>query len=197
MNVSLPTLSIPRLLLAAGGALVILFAGASAAQAACSYPDAEQVFSAWGDKRYYELAPDGGLEEGGTGWELAGGASLIGENEDSFLNDAADETSLSIPYGGSATSPPVCVDESTPVFRLMARNSGDDHSKLIVTVTYLDATKAKTKDIRAESDWEPTDAMKLEAAGAEERAARISFSPEDDEGAWQVDDLYVDPFARR
>ena len=192
------SISSPRLVLAVVAAAILgSLALTAGAQAACSYPDAEQVFSKWGDPRFYELAPDGGLEEGGTGWDLAGGAALVAENEDSYLNDAADETSLSIPYGGSATSPTVCVDDTTPVFRLMARNAGDEKSKLIVTVTYLDSEKSRTDDVRADDGWEPTEAMKLETKGTVERAARISFAPKDEKGAWQVDDLFIDPFSRR
>jgi hypothetical protein len=172
---------------------------ASSAQAACSYPDAEQVFAKWGDSDYYELAPDGGFEEGGNGWEFSGGAELVDGNEDHFLNDPADDTSLRIPYGGVATSPMVCVDDTTPRFRLMALNAGDDGSKLYVKVTYVypDETRVKVADVRAEDDWEPTEALKLDTRNSQEVAARISFSPKDDEGDWLIDDLYIDPFTRR
>ncbi len=192
---------IPRaaLVLALVGAFVALSGFASAAQAACTYPDAEQVFSKWGDTNYYELAPDGGFEEGGTGWDFSGGAALVAGNEDHFLNDAADNTSLSIPHGGIATSPKVCVDQYTPLFRLMALNAGDDGSKLYVKVTYYfsDGTKVKTNDVRAEDEWEPTEALRLETKDSLEVAARISFSPKDASGDWLIDDLYIDPFTRR
>ena len=93
------------MLLAVAGAVVGLCAFASASQAACSYPDAEQVFSQWGDSSYYELAPDGGFEEGGTGWTFTGGAALVAGNETEYLNGDADETSLSLPYGAVGDQP--------------------------------------------------------------------------------------------
>jgi hypothetical protein len=188
-----------RCSLAAVAAVLGIASFSSAAQAACSYPDAEQVFAKWGDTRYYELAPDGGFEEGGSGWSFTGGATLVSGNETEFLNGEEDQTSLSIPYGGTATSPKVCVDENTPVFRLMALNGGEDNSKLRVVVTYElgRETKARTTDLRAGYEWEPSNPLKLDVDGETERVARISFTPKDDGGDWLVDDLYSDPWARR
>jgi hypothetical protein len=198
MSISFNGYRFPRVLLAVAGAVIGLCAFASASQA-CSYPDAEQVFSQWGDSNYYELAPDGGLEEGGNGWTFLDGAGLVGGNETEYLNGAADETSLSLPYGGVAISPRVCVDESTPVFRLMALNAGDDGAKLRVTVTYEAGreTTVRAADLRADGEWEPTDPLRLNGGGNRERVARISFTPKDDSGEWLIDDLYIDPFARR
>lgn len=201
MSPSSPAEGLPvnRLLLAATATLVCLWVFASTAQAACSYPDAEQVFAAWQDEGYYQLAPDGGLEEGGTGWTLAGGAALVAGNETSYLNSPSDAYSLSIPFGGSATSPRVCVDANTPSFRLMAVNSGAESSKLRVTVIYelaTTGTKTRNTDVRAEDEWEPTKPLQLDIDGEVERVARISFAPRDEKGTWQVDDLYIDPFAR-
>lgn len=43
------------------------FAGSTAsAQAACSYPEAQQVFAPWNDKGWYQLAPEGSLSAGGN-----------------------------------------------------------------------------------------------------------------------------------
>jgi hypothetical protein len=195
---SLDGFSIRRLLIGGILALVGFLACASAAQAACAYPDAEQVFAAWQDEGYYQLAPDGGLEEGGNGWTLAGGAALVAGNETSYLNSPNDAFSLSIPFGGSATSPRVCVDANTPAFRLMTVNSGAESSKLRVTVIYelTTGTKTRNSDVRAEDEWEPTKPLQLDVDGEVERVARISFAPRDEKGTWQVDDLYIDPFAR-
>ena len=195
MSISITRFPIVRLLLATV-ATVLGFAAFSTAAQACSYPDAEQVFAKWGDSNYYELAPDGGFEEGGNGWTFSGGAGLVAGNESEYLNGSEDESSLWLPYRGVATSPKVCVDEFTPHFRLMALNAGEDGAKLRVTVTYEDA-KTRTTDIRAEGDWEPTDPLRLEADGLRERVARISFTPRDDDGDWLIDDLYIDPFSRR
>jgi hypothetical protein len=198
MSITITRFPIMRCLLATVAAVLGMAAFSSAAQAACNYPDAEQVFAKWGDTGYYELAPDGGFEKGGTGWTFSGGAHLVAGNETEFLNGEADQTSLSLPYKGTATSPRVCVDENTPLFRLMTLNDGAAQAKLRVTVDY-DGPKAKSQQtqIRADDEWAPTEPLEFDLDGEQERAARISFTPQEKNGEWLVDDLYVDPFARR
>src|SRR4051812_25998797 len=115
MSASFAGFRIPRLLAAASVLAGLIAVSAGQAQAKtykpsnCSYPAASQVFASWKDQGYYELAPDGGLENGGTGWTLAGGAALVEANEEHFLNGTEDNTAISLPFGASATSPPVCV----------------------------------------------------------------------------------------
>jgi hypothetical protein len=198
MSITVTRFPIMRCLLAAVAAVLGIAAFSSAAQAACNYPDAEQVFSKWGDSGYYELAPDGGFEEGGNGWSFTGGAQLVAGNETEYLNGAEDETSLSLPYRGMATSPRVCVDANTPVFRLMALNGGAEQAKLRVIITYeTPVLKTHNTEIRADDEWEPTEPLQFDIDGAQERVARISFTPREGTGDWFVDDLYIDPFARR
>ena len=43
------------------------------------------MFTQWGDDGYYELAPDGGFEKGGTGWDFSGGAKIVAGNESEYL----------------------------------------------------------------------------------------------------------------
>jgi hypothetical protein len=187
-----------RVLLAVTGLAIGLCAFSSAAQAACNYPDAEQVFTKWGDDGYYELAPDGGFEKGGNGWSFSGGAHLVAGNETEYLNGEEDQTSLSLPYKGTATSPRVCVDANTPLFRLMTLNDGSEQAKLRVTVDY-DGPKAKSRQmqVRADDEWEPTEPLQFDLDGEQERVARISFTPQEKNGEWLVDDVYIDPFSRR
>jgi hypothetical protein len=172
---------------------------ASNAEAACSYPDAEQVFAPWKDKGWYQLAPEGGLEGGATGWTFEGGAVLVSDPDDRNHDGVQEDTALSLPFGASATSPPVCVDETTPTFRVMMRNFGDKNAKLRVTVTYVGTdVKARNSDVRTneEDEWVPSRSLKLETANEGERVARITFTGTDPGGEYLIDDLYVDPFAR-
>jgi len=190
-----------RLTLLAMATVLAVFGCAAHASAAkaCSYPDATQVFAPSKDKGWYQLAPEGGLEGGATGWTFAGGATLVADPEARNHDGVQEETAVSLPYGASATSPPVCVDDTTPNFRVMLRNLGDQHAKLRVTVSYEVASaqaKGHATDVRAEEDWVPSRSVKLKTQQDEERVARITFTAVDPDGQYLVDDLYVDPFAR-
>jgi hypothetical protein len=203
---SRPVLSSSRnrlatLLIAALPALAV-FAGSAQA---CSYSGAETVFSPWGDQRNYVLAPDGGFEAGGSGWQLSRGAAVVGGNESYYLNDAGDSRSLSLPAGSSAVSPPVCMALDTPSFRLVARNSGDPSSQLRVEAVYklLGLVRTKTAGtLRAGSAWAPTQSVSTVLTLSTivgtliPSAIEVRLTPLDSSGQWQVDDVYIDPFRR-
>jgi hypothetical protein len=185
-------------------ALLALAVFSGSAQA-CSYSGAKQVFSPWGDQGNYVLAPDGGFEAGGSGWQLNRGATVGEGNESYFLNAAGDSKSLSLPAGSSAVSPPVCMALDTPSFRLVARNSGDPSSQLRVEAVYklLGLIRAKTAGIlRASSTWAPTQSVSTVLTLSTivgtllPSAIEIRFTPLDSSGKWQVDDVYIDPFRR-
>jgi len=188
-------------------ALVALIALAGTAHAAsCPSAGAKTAFSQWGDQRNYVLAPDGGFEAAAQGWDLDGGATTVVGNESYFLNDAGDETSLSLPPGSSAGSPPVCMAIDTPVFRMMARNTGDPTSKLRVTASYKLLGLLRTQTVgtlTAGPAWTPTAPQSTVLTLSTilgtliPSAIEIRVTPLDSRGDWQLDDLYIDPFARR
>jgi hypothetical protein len=191
----------------AGAAVAILLALAvfAVSAQACSYSGAEQVFSPWGDRHAYVLAPDGGFEAGGTGWSLSGGAKAVDGNESYYLNDAGDSKSLSLPTGSSAGSPPICMSLDTPIFRMLARNTGDPSSRLRVEAVYRLLGLVQTKvvnNVTAGSSWAPTQQMSPVLGLSTivgtliPSAIQIRITPLDGRGRWQVDDLYIDPFAR-
>ena len=183
-----------------------LAVSAGSAQAACPYSGAKQVFSPWGDPQYYVLAPDGGFEAGGSGWSLNGGARTVPGNESYHLNNAADKRSLSLPAGSRAVSPPICMSLDTPIVRMFARNTGDPSSRLRVEAVYRLLGLVRTKavsTVTAGSSWAPTQQMSTVLSLATivgtlvPSSIQIHITPLDSKGAWQVDDLYIDPFARR
>jgi hypothetical protein len=200
MSTEIPKRRLTVLLLAAVLTTYSFAAYSASAQAACAYPEAEQVFAPWKDKGWYQLAPDGGLSEGGNGWALEGGAELVADPGARSHEGVQEETAVSLPFGASATSPPVCVDPTTPDFRFMMRNVGNKDGKIRVTVTYentVKVTKARNSDVHADgSEWLPTPPLKLDTDGEAERVARITFTAKDPKSTYLVDDLYIDPFAR-
>jgi hypothetical protein len=194
-----------KLALAALGATAALLAFGGTAQA-CQYSGAKQVFLPWGDKRHYALAPNGGFEAGSTGWSLSGGATVVAGNESLFLNAPTDASSLSLPAGSSAASPPICMSLDTPIFRLVARNGGDPASRLRVEAVYklLGLVRTKTvSTVTSGASWTPTQQMSTVLTLSTiigtliPSYIQIRITPLDGAGQWQVDDLYIDPFARR
>jgi hypothetical protein len=196
--------SVRKLTAIALAALAISAVGAGAAQA-CSYTGAEQVFKPWGDQHSYVLAPDGGFESGGLGWYLGGGAKVVDGNESFYLNDSADSRSLSLPAGSTAISPPICMSLDTPSFRLVARNSGSASSGLKVEATYALLGLVRTKTVSTvygNSSWGPSQQMSTVLSLSTvvgtviPSAIQIRITPLGSGGNWQVDDVYIDPFAR-
>jgi hypothetical protein len=187
-------------------AFVVVGVFAASAQA-CSYTGAKQVFKPWGDQHEYVLAPNGGFESGASGWSLSGGAGLVAENEAFQLNGAGDGTSLSLPAGSSAVSPPLCMSIDTPLFRLLARNSGNPSSTLRVEAIYnvlglglLHTTVSNA--VSAGASWVPTQGMSTVLGLSTVVGTlvpsyiQVRITPVGSGGAWQVDDLFVDPFSR-
>ncbi|HEX5527427.1 MAG TPA: hypothetical protein VFX44_09585 [Solirubrobacterales bacterium] len=186
-------------------AAALALAFSAAAAQACSYTGAEQVFKPWGDSSSYVLAPNGGFEAGGTGWLLSGGANTVEGNESFYLNDASDSRSLSLPSGSSAVSSPICMSIDTPTFRLLARNTGDTSSGLRVEAIYplLGLIHTKTiSTVYAGSNWAPSQQMSTVLTLSTivgtlvPSSVQIRITPTGSGGNWQVDDLYIDPFAR-
>lgn len=185
-------------------ALLALAAFAGSAQA-CSYSGATQVFKPWGDQSSYVLAPDGGFEGGGTGWTFSHGAGVVAGNESYNVNGAGDSHSLALPAGSSAVSPPICMQIDTPSLRLFARNTGDPSSRLRVEAVYglLGLIQTKTiTDVSAGSSWAPSQSVSTVLGLSTivgtliPSSIQLRITPLDSRGNWQVDDVYVDPFAR-
>jgi hypothetical protein len=196
--------SMRKVIAVLAAAFIVVGVFAASAQA-CSYSGARQVFQPWGDQHEYVLAPNGGFESGASGWSLAGGASVVAENEAFYLNNGSDRNSLSLPAGSSAVSPPLCMSLDTPVFRMLARNSGNLSSSLRVEATYsllgiLRTTVLNT--VTAGQSWVPTQEMSpvlglsTVVGTILPSYIQVRITPVGPGGAWQVDDLFVDPFSR-
>jgi hypothetical protein len=193
-----------KLFAAMATALLAMAFSAATAQA-CSNVGAAQVFRPWGDLSSYVLAPDGGFEAGGTGWALSRGAATVEGNEPFYLHGAGETRSLSLRAGSSALSPSICMAIDTPTFRLVARNTGDAGSGLRVEASYQLLGLLHTKTVStlyAGAAWAPSQQMSTVLTLSTivgtlvPSAIQIRMTPLGSGGRWQVDDLYIDPFAR-
>jgi hypothetical protein len=176
------------------------------AAATCGARVTSKPFAAWNDSASYFLAPNGGFEAGATSWTLGGGARVVGGNEPFYVNSPADRWSLWIPAGGWAESQPFCIDGDEPTVRFFARNSGSILSQLAVSVTVrstlLGVTLATTLPLGVvlgtTTTWQPTLStlvgLSLNQLLGGTTTVSLRFTPLLLDGAWQIDDVYVDPF---
>jgi hypothetical protein len=171
----------------------------------CPSQPLTQPFQPWLDGARYTLVPNGGFESGTSGWNVTADALLTGENESFNVRAAADAASLALSSGASAVSSSVCIGTLSTKLRFFARNTGAAASILKVDVLYTDALglhwDVPIGVLVAGPEWRPTPplplvanitALPLLSNGSTEVAFR--FTVEGSGGAWQVDDIYVDPY---
>jgi hypothetical protein len=166
-------------------------------------PDPAQVFAPWGDSAYYARLLNGGFESGSSSWTMSGGARVIGGNEPFDVASATDSHSLLLPSGSSASSGTVCFALGDWHLRLFARNVGSASGKLRVQVivpsllggllTVLDGGT-----IGGDGDWAPSPLLELLLTNVTRligtRAVAFRFTPVGYGAAYQIDDVYLDPW---
>jgi hypothetical protein len=175
----------------------------------CEGRTAEQPFLRWLDPMHYVLAPDGGLEAGGAGWKLTGGARVESGNETFYVGGRTDKRSLYLPSGSTATTRPMCVSLLHPTFRYFAKNRGSFLlSSLLVEALVENPLTGKVLVLPAGvhtggSSWHPSlpgvvfaDLVSLLDSNGE-LAVAFRFRPVGLGAKWQIDDVYVDPFRNR
>ena len=88
----------------------------------CTAPELLPAFSSFGDTRDYVLAPGGSFEgKDLDGWQVHR-AKIGGDGSPlEIANVDKNKRSLTLPAGGSATTPAMCVDLHYPTLRLMTK----------------------------------------------------------------------------
>ncbi len=166
----------------------------------CTSGAAVRPFLPWNDSTKYELAPNGGFENGSSGWTLTGNAQVVSGNEPFFVNSRSDTHSLALPDGSSATSGPICIGGiSKDMVRLFVSNAGSPSSRLHVEIVYHGLTGGVLGlfdggYVSASGTWQPSPqmlALQLPLLGG---AVQIRLTPVGSNGAWLVDDVYTDPW---
>ena len=188
------------------GQTVIAYTGQSAAT--CDRPSFTQSLKAYGDSRWYVLAPSGSFTGAAApGWQLRGGAKLAA--------DAVRGTSLALPPGGSAISPGMCVDLDYPHFRFANKFVAKDPAggKILVEVVYPQLRSpewtevidfdGKQSQLAGAGSWRLSQDVQLkpdfagDAPGARYVALRFTALKTGYAGEWRVDDIWIDPRMNR
>src|SRR5213080_2660851 len=149
-------------------ALAIVAAGAPAASASSSLlglnndcGQTSQPFAQFGDSRSYTFGANGGLESGSTGWTLAGGGVVSG-NESYFVHSTSDRNSLSLGSGGTALTPKLCMGTTSTVTRFFVRSSDGGRVRVQVVLRGLLGQVlgiVQVSDVSAASSWSPGPAI--------------------------------------
>ena len=190
-------------LLAALVAVLILAAPASAAT--CS-GDTSQPFLRFLDPFWYRLAGGGSVDDAASGWELWGSAHHAVSDFAPDLADSGQPWVLGIPAGGTATSPVSCLALDSPTLRFMVRSTGSPLGVLVVKAVLTDRDGLlSTIPVGVVSGlgynaWKPSLPMLLAVPELTDLTDTVDvqwrFTVTGLGGAFQVDDLYVDPYRK-
>jgi hypothetical protein len=155
----------------------------------------QAVFSPWGDMSQYYFTASGGFEGGAPGWTFTGGARVVAGNEPFDVHGKSDSSSLLIPSGGTATSPPLCFGLNTPGIRFFATSDSGPATVHVQVVAngllgFLSILDGGTATVG--TSWAPTPVFSTtlsQLSGASSIQLRITST-----GNVQIDDIYIDPF---
>lgn len=211
-STSLRVVTLALLTLAAGVVALSVSAAPAGAGLGVACPDpTSQVFLPWHDSAHYAFVDNGGFESGTAGWTVKGGAKVVPGNESFFVHDGGDGSSLALPPGSSATTPPMCIGLFNSKMRFFAANAGSQSAKLKVQVIYNGGAGAlvglvgKTLGlsdigyVSAGASWQPSEPVGMLGGTLPLLTASVQFrfTPVGSGGSWQIDDVYVDPLIHR
>jgi hypothetical protein len=157
------------------------------------------AFAQWGDSRSYYFTASGGFESGAPGWTLGGGATVVAGNEPFFLHSSADNSSLLLPSGATATSPPLCFGVLDPGLRFLAvapSGSGTLHVQLVARGVLGVLAVIDGGTIQVGPTWAPTEVFSTLGSqlNVPLGTKTIQVVLTSTSGDVQVDDLYIDPW---
>jgi hypothetical protein len=159
-----------------------------------------QPFARFGDTSNYVLVPSGSFESGATGWQLKG-ASVVKGNEPYYVHGTKDKSSLLIPAGGSATTPPMCFAPGDWHMRFFAQSSSSSLSSMRVNVKVKSALGLLSildgGTISDNGIWSPSPRLALLLTNVTGILAVNSISFQfvpNDKASWRIDDVYLDPW---
>jgi hypothetical protein len=166
----------------------------------CDVP-VSQPFKPWGDEARYALVPGGSFEQGSAPWALSGGAKVVDGNESFFVRSAGDRRSLLLPSGSSATTPGTCFALGDWHLRFFVVNRGSASAKVRVTVVVRSLLGVLSildgGTVSAGGQWQPSPRVGLLLSNLTSPllgTIAFRFTPVGSGAAFQIDDVYLDPW---
>jgi hypothetical protein len=175
----------------------------------CDEQSLSQPFTPWLDFANYTPLGGGDFESAAAGWTLSGGAAVASGNETFYVAGAGDASSLSVPSGAVATSPPICVGLEHPTVRFFAKRTAGGllglgslrvdvlfENNLGVISSLPIGVVGTTAGV-----WQPTLPMTVIAnllplLSGDHTAVAFRFTSTLG-GSFSIDDIQVDPYQRK
>jgi hypothetical protein len=164
---------------------------------------ASKVFAPWGDQDNYLLVPGGAFEPGMPAWAMSGGARVVAGNEPFYVRSAQDRNSLYLPSGSSALSPTVCFGLGDWHARFFVRNVGSSTGSLKVDIAVKSLVGGLVSildggSVSGSGVWAPSPRIGLTFTNLCSllgvKAVAFRFRVVGSGAAFQVDDVYLDPW---
>jgi hypothetical protein len=162
-----------------------------------------KVFAPWGDNANYALVPGGSFESGTPAWAMSGGAKVVAGNESFYVRARSDSKSLYLPSGSSALSPTVCFGLGDWHSRFFVRNVGSAGGSLKVDIVVKSLLGGLVSlldggTVTASGTWAPSSRVRLTLTNLCSllgvKAVAFRFRTGGSGAAFQVDDVYLDPW---
>ena len=172
----------------------------STGPAATCETNASQPFRPWSDQANYVLMPGGSFEGGAPGWTLKGGAAVRSGNESFFVRSSTDRYSLYLPAGGTAMTPTMCFTLGDWHLRFFVKKAAAGSGSIKVTVhvkTLLGVLSVLDGGtVSASGYWTPSPRVGLLLSNVTSLVGTraVSFQFRASGTAFQVDDVYLDPW---
>jgi hypothetical protein len=181
-----------RRLLVLASALLVAAVFVPSASASCGYTGTA-LFAPWGDTALYAPVQGSSFESGSSGWSWVPKAMVVAGDSSPLLGIAGSHAA-EIQGGGSAKTPWICVDETTPSLRFFVRRvSGNGN--LTVTGT-LSGSKVVTTmaTITGSGSWQPSPSVQFPASFMTGTLQAQFLFSSDAGSTYHIDDVYIDPW---
>jgi hypothetical protein len=193
-----------RTLASVATAIVVACAAAAgkpapASAASCNYTQASPLFQTWDDPASYTPFQGAGFETGANGWSWGNGAKIVGGDSNPLLGSSGTH-SVEVPGGGTARSPWMCVNSSTPSLRFFVRRISGTGNLTVKGVVSSGINKVTTLDtFSADGSWSPSPVVAFPSfLVASDTGINVQFQFTADAGTvFRIDDVELDPYLRR
>jgi hypothetical protein len=174
--------------------------GTTAMAGPCESRQMHTAFAPWGDPNLYFVANGGTFERGDTPWEMHG-RGRVGWGQNPHAVNGWGASSLRLPPRSAAVSPAICVFSNEETLRFFFRGPGNGATLQVhvEVANELGVASTTTEIVSSSRGWDVSPIIPLpslrDANG--EQWITIRFTGLQSRGAWQIDDVMIDPWVAR